>query len=79
MTRLTDESINTFRAGFGGQALTADHADYHRSRAVWNGAIDRKPALLACCTTAAQVADAIGFIPGAVPASPIYENQIRRV
>jgi len=41
--------------------LVAGDPDYDRLRAIWNGAIDRKPALIACCTTAAQVADAIRF------------------
>src|SRR5262249_46092547 len=27
----------------------------------WNGAIDRKPAVIACCTSAVQVAEAIRF------------------
>ena len=61
MTRLSDASTMTFRAGFGGQTMTPDHADYDRARAIWNGAIDRKPALIACCTAAEQVADAISF------------------
>lgn len=61
MTHRPDAGIETFRAGFGGQALTPGHADYDRSRAIWNGAVDRKPAVIACCTTAGQVADAIRF------------------
>ena len=61
MTILSEASIMAFRADFGGQTVTPDHADYDRLRAIWNGAIDRKPALIACCTTATQVADAIGF------------------
>ena len=61
MAHQTDAGIETFRAGFSGQALTPGHPDYDRSRAIWNGAIDRKPAVIACCTTAEQVADAIRF------------------
>ena len=64
MTHQTDAGIEAFRAGFGGQALTPGHPDYDRSRAIWNGAIDRKPALIACCTTAEQVAEAIRFARG---------------
>ena len=39
--------------------------NYEGARSVWNGAIDRKPAVIACCTTAEQVADAIRFARGA--------------
>jgi FAD/FMN-containing dehydrogenase len=58
---MASESFEAFKAGFNGNALTPDHADYDRMRAVWNGAIDRRPALIVCCDTAAQVADAIRF------------------
>jgi FAD/FMN-containing dehydrogenase len=64
MAHQTDTGIETFCAGFSGQALTPGHADFDRSRAIWNGAIDRKPAVIACCTTAEQVADAIRFARG---------------
>ena len=53
--------IETFRASFNGQVLTPGDSDYDRSRSVWNGAIDKKPAVIACCTTAEQVAGAIRF------------------
>ena len=61
MTHQTDVGIEAFRVSFGGQALTPGHPDYDRSRSIWNGAIDRKPALIACCASAEQVADAIHF------------------
>ena len=55
------DGIDTFRATFGGQALTSGDSEYDSARSVWNGAIDRKPAVIARCTSAAQVADAIRF------------------
>jgi FAD/FMN-containing dehydrogenase len=61
MTHQTGNGIKAFCAGFSGQALTPGEPDYDRSRAIWNGIIDRKPAVIACCTTATQVADAIRF------------------
>src|SRR5882724_13576421 len=61
MAHQTHAGIEPFRASFSGQALIPGDPDYDRSRALWNGAIDRKPALIACCTTAEQVADAIRF------------------
>ena len=43
------EKINAFAAKFTGKALRAGDPDYDSSRAIWNGAIDRKPAVIARC------------------------------
>ena len=34
---------------FRGRLISADHADYDIARAIWNGAIDRRPQLIARC------------------------------
>jgi FAD binding domain/Berberine and berberine like len=47
--------------GFRGRLITADHADYDVARAVWNGAIDRRPHLIARCTGVADVVAAVRF------------------
>jgi hypothetical protein len=48
-------------AGFRGRLISADDADYHSARAVWNGAIDRHPRLIARCVGSTDVAAAIRF------------------
>ncbi len=47
--------------GFRGRLINADHSDYHTARAVWNGAIDRRPQLIARCTGPADVIAAVRF------------------
>ena len=47
--------------GFRGRLIDAGHADYDSARAVWNGAIDRRPRLIARCTGTADVAAAVRF------------------
>ena len=47
--------------GFRGQLITADHADYDTARAVWNGAIDRRPRVIARCGGTADVVAAVRF------------------
>jgi hypothetical protein len=47
--------------GFRGRLITADHADYDIARAVWNGAIDRRPRLIARCIGTADVVAAVRF------------------
>ena len=47
--------------GFQGRLISSDHADYDIARAVWNGAIDRRPRLIARCIGAADVVAAVRF------------------
>ncbi|HEX2154326.1 MAG TPA: FAD-binding oxidoreductase, partial [Acidimicrobiia bacterium] len=47
--------------GFRGQAIKAGDAEYDTARAVWNGAIDRFPRLIARCSGNADVAAAVRF------------------
>ncbi len=47
--------------GFRGRLISADDADYDTARAIWNGAIDRRPRLIARCTGTADVVAAVRF------------------
>jgi FAD/FMN-containing dehydrogenase len=53
--------IDAFRAGFSGTVITPADPDYESARSVWNGAINRRPALIARCSSAEEVAAAIQF------------------
>jgi FAD/FMN-containing dehydrogenase len=48
-------------SGFRGRLIHVDDADYDRARAVWNGAIDRRPHLIARCIGTADVVRAVRF------------------
>jgi FAD/FMN-containing dehydrogenase len=61
MAQQANARIDAFQARFGGKAVVPGHADYDGLRSLWNGAIDRRPALIACCGNASDVADAIRF------------------
>ncbi len=47
--------------GFRGRLISAHDADYDTARAVWNGAVDRRPRLIARCIGAADVVAAVRF------------------
>ena len=51
-------------AGFRGRLISADHAEYDIARAVWNGAIDRRPRLIARCIGTADVVAAEDLLLG---------------
>jgi FAD/FMN-containing dehydrogenase len=61
MAQVLGSSLGSFRATFGGTVLTPGDDGYDAARSVWNGAIDRRPAVIAQCATAEQVAEAVGF------------------
>ena len=46
---------------FRGTLITPDDAAYDAARAVWNGAVNRRPGLIARCTGTADVATAVRF------------------
>jgi FAD/FMN-containing dehydrogenase len=54
-------NLASFRAAFSGIVITPENPDYDSARSLWNGDIDRRPAVIARCATAAEVVAAIGF------------------
>jgi FAD/FMN-containing dehydrogenase len=58
---LDDGEIAALRRGFGGAVILAEDADYDAARRVWNGNVDRRPALIARCADADDVARAVDF------------------
>jgi hypothetical protein len=50
--------------GLAGRIIGPEDTEYEDARAVYNAMIDRRPALIARCTTAREVADIIGFARG---------------
>jgi FAD/FMN-containing dehydrogenase len=58
---LSPESLDELRSRFVGELLPPAHARYDEVRQVHNGAIDRRPALVARCRGTADVRDALAF------------------
>jgi FAD binding domain/Berberine and berberine like len=56
-----DGALSKLEASFAGELVRPDDATYDRHRAVWNGSIDRHPALVARCTRASDVSAAVTF------------------
>src|SRR5262249_30136885 len=51
----------TERPHIRGDVVTPDHPEYHGARAVWNGAVDRHPAMIVRATGADEVATAVRY------------------
>ena len=61
-TRLLDKAtVEALREALEGELISPDHPAYDEARKVWNGMIDRRPALIARCTGVADVRSAVRF------------------
>jgi FAD/FMN-containing dehydrogenase len=58
-TTLGAESIEGLRSALRGELIRSDHNGYHAARRVWNGNIDRRPALIVRCAGVADVQQAV--------------------
>ena len=57
----TAASLESLKESLNGSVITPDHQDYDQARKVWNADIDRRPAVIVQCRSAAEVAVAIRF------------------
>ena len=58
---LDQAAVQAFAAGVRGPVLSPGDDGYEDARAIWNGLIDRRPALIVQPTGAADVVDAVNF------------------
>ena len=58
---LRGADVKAFAGRLRGELLMRDSAGYDAARRVWNGAFDRHPALIARCSGAADVMEAVKF------------------
>lgn len=59
--KLNLEDLEELKSQIRGTLITPQSDNYDEARAVWNGLIDKRPALIAQCTGTADVVDAINF------------------
>jgi FAD/FMN-containing dehydrogenase len=58
---LDAEAVEAFTAGVHGAVLRPGDPGYDDARMIWNGLIDRRPALIVQCSGTADVVDAVNF------------------
>jgi len=58
---LDRSTIEQFRHSFNGHLVLPEDADYDEVRTIWNGMINRRPALIARCRVADDVVTAVDF------------------
>lgn len=60
-SEMSPDAIRTLGAALTGDVITAKDPGYDEARKVWNGAIDKRPALIIRCAGVADVIDAVKF------------------
>jgi len=60
-TTIPAAAVKDFAANFRGRLLTANDPDYDQARRIWNKMFDRRPALIARCSGAADIQRAVAF------------------
>jgi FAD/FMN-containing dehydrogenase len=58
---IASQAVDQLRSDLRGNLLASGAPGYDESRTIWNAMIDRRPALIARCTSAADVAVAVRF------------------
>jgi FAD/FMN-containing dehydrogenase len=58
---LGDSVVERFGNGLRGELLRSDDAGYEKTRKVWNGLIDKRPALIVRCAGVGDVVDSVNF------------------
>ena len=56
-----EEAINGLKSAMRGRLLRKDHPDYDNARRIWNGMVDKRPALIAECSGTADIIAAVRF------------------
>jgi FAD/FMN-containing dehydrogenase len=60
-SRLDKAALSEFRTFFAGQIIVPGDTSYEDARGIWNGSIDRRPAVIARCTGVADVVAALRY------------------
>jgi FAD/FMN-containing dehydrogenase len=61
MTTLQAGTIEQLKGGFKGEILLPSDGAYDSARQIWNAMIDKRPAIIARCTTTSDVVRAVNF------------------
>jgi FAD binding domain-containing protein/berberine-like enzyme len=60
-TEIRDADVQELRTSFRGRLISPDDPQFDEARRVWNGTIDRRPALIAQCSGTADVIASVKF------------------
>lgn len=60
-TTITDPEVEAFSRSFKGKILRPEDGGYDEARSIWNAMIDKRPSLIAKCTSTEDIVQAVRF------------------
>ena len=61
MTAPNAAKVEELRKGFKGKVITPSDNEYEESRKIWNGMVDKRPAIIARCAGTQDAVKAVNF------------------
>ena len=61
MTAPNAAKVEELRKGFKGKVITPGDNEYEESRKIWNGMVDKRPAIIARCAGTQDAVKAVNF------------------
>ncbi|WP_340146464.1 FAD-binding oxidoreductase [Halomonas sp. PA16-9] len=62
MNQLSQTAIEEFKTNFSGSVILPEDKQYEEARQIWNAMIDRRPSMIACCTSPDDVVQSLNFV-----------------
>ncbi|QNI02546.1 FAD-binding protein [Halomonas sp. SH5A2] len=62
MSQLSQTAIEAFKADFSGSVVLPNDVQYEEARHIWNAMIDRRPSIIARCTSPDDVVKSLNFV-----------------
>jgi FAD/FMN-containing dehydrogenase len=61
MATANSANVEELKKGFKGKVITPDDHEYEESRKIWNGMVDKRPAIIARCAGTQDAVKAVNF------------------
>lgn len=62
MNQISQTAIETFKADFSGSVMLPDDVQYEETRQIWNAMIDRRPSMIARCSSPDDIVQSLNFV-----------------
>ena len=62
MNHISQTAIEAFKADFSGSVMLPDDVQYEETRQIWNAMIDRRPSMIARCSSLDDIVQSLNYV-----------------